>query len=248
MLGVLFQSTRPTTWRLSTGEVHVWRASLQQQAEQVQQLSQTLSADEWLRAERFHFESDQRRFIVARGLLRTILGCYLEVEPAQISFRYGAYGKPALAQPLCEATLSFNLSHAQELVLYALARQRQVGIDLEWITPLADVDQLAKSCLSAREWSLFQRLPELQKPERFFRTWTRKEAYLKAKGQGLALPLDQIEVSWLPTDTPQLVHSPALPEAAERWSLRDLDPGPGYVAALVVEGQGWQLSGWQWAN
>jgi 4'-phosphopantetheinyl transferase len=236
----------PADLALSSDDVHVWRASLDQPAWRLERLAQMLSADERAKAERFYFERDRKRFIVSQGLLRTILSRYLTIEPNQLQFCYGRRGKPALAQMFGGGTLRFNMSHSHGLALYAIARDRKIGVDLERIRPILDAEQIAERFFSAQENAIFCVLPPSQKLKAFFNCWTRKEAYLKATGDGLARPLDQFNVSLAPGESARLLHVEGDPQEAARWSLQALTPAPGYVAALAVEGHGWRLACWQW--
>jgi 4'-phosphopantetheinyl transferase len=233
----------PAELNLSSNVVHVWRASLEQPALQVQQLAQTLSEDEQLRAKRFYFERDRKHFIVGRGMLRTILGHYANVEPNQLQFSYSDRGKPALVSTDIDSVLQFNLSHSNGLALYAVTRDRQIGIDLEHIRPISDIEQLTKRFFSPREYSVISSLPKSEQQVTFFEIWTCKEAYLKATGQGLA-QLQQVEVFLTDGETCQL-NIPTDPQASPRWSLQKLAPANDYVAALAVEGHDWDLSCWQ---
>ncbi len=241
-------SPRPAALALSSNDIHVWRASLDQQPSRFNLLAQTLSADEKIRAERFYFEQDRKRFIVGRGLLRNILGRYLGIEPGQLRFCYGPGGKPALAETHSDSTLRFNLSHSQGLALYAISRVREIGIDLEHIRPICEAEQIAERFFSDREKAVFRALPSSQKQAAFFNCWTRKEAYLKAIGDGLALPLEQLDVSLSPGEPARLLNIKGDRCAATHWSLQELSPAPGYVAALAVEGHGWRLTRWQWSE
>ncbi len=200
-----------------------------------------LSTDERQRAERFHFERDRRRFVVGRGLLRTVLGRYLQVSPDCLQFRYGPQGKPALAGG---NGLHFNVSHSGELALYAVALEREVGVDIERIASLKEVDDLAERCFSERENIVLRSLPAERRQQAFYTCWTRKEAYLKATGKGLSLPLDQFDVSVLPEEPAALLNTRPVAEEAARWSLASLEPHPDYMAALAVFGRGWQLQCW----
>jgi 4'-phosphopantetheinyl transferase len=237
----------PTDLVLSSRDVHVWRASLEQPEALIQQLAQTLSEDERTRASRFYFERDRKHFIVGRGLLRTILGCYLSLEPTQLQFCYGSRGKPALANMGDSDTLQFNLSHSHGLVLYAVTRDRKIGIDLEQIRPTSDVEKLAERFFSPREHAAIRSLPSSQKQEAFFHAWTCKEAYLKAIGEGLA-GLEQVEVSLVPGEPVRLLSTGEDSPASSRWSVQVLTPAPDYIAALAVEGQGWTLACWEIMN
>jgi len=238
----------PDSLKLGHDEVHVWRASLNCTAAQVEILKHTLAAEELRRAEHYHFKKDREHFIVARGLLRTILGRYLDVEPGQLRFSYGPYGKPALEMEPGEDTLSFNLSHSHELGLFAVSRGRELGVDLEYIhAHLAD-DQIAERFFSPREVELLRGLPNDLQREAFFIFWTRKEAFIKATGKGLSLPLKQFEVSLVPGKPIVLLSANGDHQETFRWSLQPLAAGSGYAAALCVEGHDWRLKGWQWAE
>lgn len=230
---------------LPTTDVHVWRASLEQPATCVHRLLNLLSHDEQARANRFYLERDRRRFIVARGALRTILGCYLGVEPGQLRFRYEFHGKPFLSDELGAGELRFNLAHSNELALYAFTCGREIGIDVEYIHPVPDIEQIAARFFSANENAALHMLPESQRLEAFFNCWTRKEAYIKALGDGLAYPLTQFQVSLRPGEPAQLLWAEGSPEKVTRWSMTALSPAPGYVAALAVEGPDCYLEYWQ---
>ena len=237
----------PADLVLSSHDIHVWRASLEQPDALIQRLSQTLSEDERIRGDRFYFERDRKHFIVGRGLLRAILGRYLSLEPQQLQFCYSPRGKPTLANTGAGSSLQFNLSHSQGLVLYAFTRDRQVGIDIEYMRPTSDVEQLAQRFFSPREHAVLRSLSPNQKQEAFFHGWTCKEAYLKAIGEGLA-QLEQVEVSLIPEEPAQLLSIGKDSQALTRWSLQTLTPAPDYKAALAVEGHDWHLTCWQWST
>ncbi len=236
----------PTNWSLLSEDVHVWCTFLNQSTSRVQTLAQLLSQDERTRSERFYLERDRKRFIVGRGLLRTILGSYLGTNASQLQFCYGQHGKPTLAETSGGNILSFNLSHSHELVLYAITRKREIGVDIEYIRPISDFEQIADRCFSEREKNVFQKLPTDQKLGAFFNCWTRKEAYLKATGYGLLFPMDQLDVSLSPSEPVQLYSIRGDRSTVTRWSLQEFTPAYGYVGALAVEGHGWQLKCWQW--
>ena len=248
-------SSREAVWnpapehlRLGNDEVHVWRASLNQPTATIAVFKQILAPDELARAARFHFQKDRDHFIVARALLRIILGRYLGILPEQLRFCFNDYGKPALAVAEDSETVRFNLSHSRELVLIAFARNRELGIDLEYVRDDSDTAQIAKQFFSPREVEALGALPPGLRAEGFFRCWTRKEAYIKARGQGLSLPLDQFDVSLAPDEPAELLSVASDPEEVSRWSLRELAPGNGYLAAIAVEGSGWQLNCFQWPD
>jgi 4'-phosphopantetheinyl transferase len=241
-------SPPPAELALSSDEVHVWCASLEQPASSLRWLGQTLSADEQERAGRFHFERDRRHFIAGRGLLRTILGRYLRVEAERLQFCYGPRGKPSLLETCGGDTLCFNVSHSHGLALYAVTHGRKVGVDVEWMRPLDDIEQIAERFFSARENATFRALAPDQKVEAFFNCWTRKEAYIKATGDGLSRPLDEFDVSLAPGEPARLLHVASDPQEAARWLLRGLTPAPDYAAAVIVAGQDWRLACWQWVG
>ncbi len=223
---------------LLTHEVHVWQANLDELASQWEILARTLSPDEQTRAKRYHFEIHQHRFAVGRGLLRLLLGQYLAVMPEQIQFEYGTRGKPILSG---QTDLYFNVSHSQELILYAFTSGRELGIDIEYLNERTECEQIARRFFSPQEYADLLALPLPQRRWGFFACWTRKEAYIKAIGDGMALPLDQFAVTLHPQQPVALRHTYHAPAEASRWSLYDLPINEHYLAALAVQGQDWQL-------
>jgi 4'-phosphopantetheinyl transferase len=226
-----YQSNPPI---LSAHELHIWQAGLDIDQPRRQALEAHLHADERERAARFVFARDRHRFVVARGLLRQLLGMYLQVQPADVQFGYTAYGKPFLLAPEAEARLQFNLSHSGTLAIYALAWDRQVGVDVEYIRQDLDYAAMLDSVFTQREQRVLAALPEGQRRAAFFRGWVRKEAYVKAHGKGLSTAPDSFEVNLLANE-PDVLRLP--PEAGDqRWSLHGLEAGAGYAAAVVAEG------------
>ena len=237
----------PDQLTLSPAEVHVWRASLHASPSRLADLHTILADDERQRAARFHVDRDRDHYIVARGILRTLLGHYVQRPPQALTFSYNDYGKPALEGPNSRTPLFFNLSHSHNLVLYAVVYGRDLGIDIEYVRPDFARDQIAEQFFSPRENVELRALTHAQHTIGFFNCWTRKEAYIKARGQGLSLPLDQFDVSLTPGEPAVLLQTRDIPTEAARWSLQELHPGPGYIAALAVEGRrNWQLLSWQW--
>jgi 4'-phosphopantetheinyl transferase len=230
---------------LAGDDVHVWRASLDQTPSRIESFLQNLAADERARAGRFHFERDRDHFIVARGVLREILGCYLNREPQRLSFCYNPYGKPALAGETDTGAIRFNVSHSHGLALFAVARGPEVGIDVERVRRNLAVADIAERFFSRREAAMLRHIPAEEQHQAFFRLWTRKEAYLKARGEGLSLLSDQLDVSPAPGEA-EAVGSAG--RDLSRWSLQDLVPAPGYAAALAVAGRGWRVSCLQWSG
>jgi len=219
---------------LTTDEIHIWYAYLDKPVSQFWGL---LSMDERRRAGRFHFEEDRRRFIVRQGILRKILGYYLGVEPSRFQFCYGNNGKPALADTFGKGKVRFNSSHSEGLALYAFTRDREIGVDIEHIGDGFEMEQIAEQFFSTREKAIFRALPESKKKRAFFNCWTRKEAFIKATGDGLSLPLDRFDVSLVPGEPARLLGIDGDSKAASRWLLQDLKPAPGFAAAFAVKGQ-----------
>jgi 4'-phosphopantetheinyl transferase len=219
-------------WQQIGEEIHVWQASLHREGEALQQLELTLSQDEKARAGRFHFAKDKNHYIVARGLLRELLGRYLQKSPDSLEFSYGEYGKPSLAGENAAAGLSFNLSHSAGLVALAFAKDRNLGIDVEAIKPDSAGEEIARRYFSAPEVSDLLSLPPDARADAFFRCWTRKEAYLKARGAGLQIPLDSFSVSLLPGSPAQFLGG-----VEPCWHLAAFHPAESYAAALVYDGR-----------
>jgi 4'-phosphopantetheinyl transferase len=238
----------PKTPVLSHDEVHVWCAELDQTDYKMHDLQQILDGNERARAARFYFKRDRDHFIVAHGLLRIILSRYLNIEPANLRFCYSPYGKPILAEEFDAARLRFNLSHSHGLVLYAVTRGREIGIDIEYIRRDLAFERIAERFFSSREVAALHVVPTGRKVDAFFNCWTRKEAYIKARGEGLSLALDQFDVSLTPGEPATLLSTVGDPYERNRWSLRELDLALGYVGALAVEGHDWRLKCWRWVG
>lgn len=222
---------------LTRDKVHIWPVPLDLPHFQLDALHRTLAPDEVSRAARFHFDSDARAYIAGRGLLRAILARYLGAAPGDVRFTYEPHGKPQLAPG---NGVQFNLTHSRDRALIAVTRDRQIGVDLEWVRPLPDLDQLAMATLTPDERANLYSLAPKEALAAFFRAWTRKEAVLKARGDGLTLPPDQVEVALLPNEPAYLRRVAGLPHESARWTLRDLGADvagmSGYAAALAVEG------------
>jgi 4'-phosphopantetheinyl transferase len=239
-------SLSPDRLSLGTKEVHVWRACLDQSAAQMDKFQSTLDDDERSKADRFYFSRDRRRFIVARGILKSLIGHYLGKAPERISLSYGVHGKPALAVESDAEAIRFNLSHSHGSALYALTRGREIGVDLELIRGDLKAAQIADQFFSRNEIMTLRALSPNVREYAFFLCWTRKESYIKARGEGLSMPLDQFDVSLIPGEPAALLSTRPDSDEALNWSLRNLTPASGYAAALAVEGRDWTLSRWQW--
>src|SRR6267378_2713952 len=210
----------PEDLQLTDGDVHVFCAALDQSLARMEQLAETLSADEHQRAARFHFEKDKNHYVAGRGMLREILGRLLGVEPGELIFAYGVHGKPCLAMPPVKNSLHFNVAHSDSLVVYAVSREHEVGIDVERIRPVREVEDIAAHIFSKPERAQWRLLADDKKTEAFFYCWVRKEAWLKAGGSGIDEPLNQIESSFGGDVT-----------GKGRFSLHSFQPASDFAAA-----------------
>nr|VFJ67924.1 MAG: 4'-phosphopantetheinyl transferase [Candidatus Kentron sp. FW] len=265
---------------LPENEVHIWRLPLIAPETRIRALRETLDEQELRRADRFRFSQHRRHFIVARGGLRVLLGRYLQRPPEQIDFEYNQYGKPFLKDTdigHCEqkmpdhagtgdsgtGAIEFNLSHSGEIALYAFSLNRRVGIDIEWAgRKINDSEQIITRFFSPREVEVLSGLPAHLDKTVFLACWTRKEAYIKALGKGLSLPLDQFEI--IPTSRKALLTNhrmefnrelPILNDIsvsttddsrAACWTIRTFTPDADYMATIVAEGRKWETRYWRW--
>lgn len=232
--------------RLGVYDVHVWRASVAQPAATIQYLKSMLSPEEVAKAERFYFERDRNRHIVVHALLRILLSRYLDTDRDQLQFIHNEYGKPFVKLEETQPALQFNISHSHELVLYAFTLSRQIGVDVEYMRPDIEYEALAQYHFSLLENSMLREVPAEFKQQAFYNCWSRKEAYIKARGMGLSLPLDIFDVSLKPGEDAALLGSREEPPQLPYWSLRALLPGESYAGALVVEGHDWHMHCWQY--
>lgn len=217
-------------------EVHIWRSALDLSPAALDAAMVLLADDEVERARRYKFARDRRRFVAARAFLRrTLAGC-LSAAPEQLRFAYGRFGKPELLRGPHADTVEFNLSHTGDLALLAVTRNRRVGIDVESVRHLSDFQAVASRFFSERENAALKEIPAAGRDFGFYCCWTRKEAFLKALGEGLACPLDSFDVSL--DVAPRLLRVGDDTEAASKWTLCHLEPGGAYVAALAIEGRG----------
>ena len=233
-LGELLSGAGSSHLTITDDEVHVWRASSDPDATAMERAAQSLSDDERARADRFRFDRDRRRFVARRGGLRALLARYLGRSPSGIRLGYGPQGKPELAIEESAPDLRFNVSHTDGVVLYAVARGREVGVDVERIVPRLATAGMIDRCLTGRESAAVRAREPGEQPAAFFGCWTRKEAYLKGRGSGLALPPRSVEVSLDEDEPPALLAVADHPADASRWSLRNLPVGEKYRAALAV--------------
>ncbi|MDA1316148.1 MAG: 4'-phosphopantetheinyl transferase superfamily protein [Acidobacteria bacterium] len=244
----------PSEWKsppdkldLTTSEVHIWRARLDAPPSAATNFHNLLSADERERAARFRFDKHRRRFTVARGILRTLLGRYLEREPQDLTLGYSDHGKPFLAGTP-EPDLRFNLSHSHDLALFAFTAGRDIGIDVEQIRPDRSTREIAERFFSRREVEALFALPTEQQTAGFFRCWTRKEAYIKAKGKGMSIPLNSFAASLSPEQPASLLWVQDHAEEPARWILHEPRAGSGFAACLAAEHQPTKFQHWSWGS
>jgi 4'-phosphopantetheinyl transferase len=221
---------------LAPDQVHVWRVPLNQNPARIPELKELLSPDERARAERFRFDKDRNQFIESKATLRLLLSQYLNVSPTGLTFSKAAHGKPALANGQSESGLRFNLSRRDGLALVAVTRDREIGVDVELIRTDLPLFEIAEVSFSENELATLRGLPESRQAAGFYNCWTRKEAYVKARGEGFSFPLKQFDVSLIPGAAAKLLEVRGSDTEVDRWTLQGLSAGDGYVAALMFEG------------
>lgn len=240
-----WRSEGPSTPECSSDRVDVWRVRLDQPASTAQ-ANNVLSPDELARANRFHFERDRLHYVRCRTALRFLLGRYLGIPALEIRFEYQTSGKPELAAKQNLRRLRFNVSHSADLALIAVSADHRLGVDIENIRADLDVAMLSERFFSARERASLQALPQNLHLQAFFACWTRKEAFLKATGDGLSFPLSDFTVSTHPERSPELEEIRGDTEVAQHWFLADLSPKNGYRATVAVEGLPASVETYRW--
>lgn len=217
--------------------VHLWTIDLDTTKSIVSKFRQYLSTDECAKSDRFYFEHDRMHYIVCRGALRQLSAAYLSVSPHDITFSYGKYGKPYLTLTFdLFHSLSFNVSHSGSLAVIAFAKDQNIGVDIEQIRKDMDTLSIAERFFSFAERAQIKMLPNHLQQEAFFTCWTQKEAFIKARGDGLSFPLKDFDVSVDPREAPQLLAVRCGLEEIPLWSMRRLTPAPNYIGALAIEG------------
>lgn len=220
---------------LADGTVEVVTVRLDVGLAIVGELAQCLSDTERQRASRFVFERDRHRFIVGRARLRHLLASRLGVQPDVVELIYGPRGKPALSPGFADLDLRFNLSHSEDVAVFAFSRGREIGVDVEAVRELRDADEIAARFFSRRENEAYRALDPRDKPLGFFNCWTRKEAFIKALGDGLYHALDRFDVSLTPGEPPSILCVENTPGADCGWRMDSFSPAPRFVAAVVTE-------------
>ncbi|MBV6626441.1 MAG: 4'-phosphopantetheinyl transferase superfamily protein [Rivularia sp. (in: Bacteria)] len=232
----------PKNIELLSNEVHIWRENLDNVKPLLEDLTQILSEDELVRARRFHFEMHRQRFIAARGILRNILGRYLNIEASKIEFGYEPRGKPFLDKKCNQINLKFNVSHSENFALYAVSLNHSIGADLECINSKTDVVSLAQRFFSPSEFAVIESAPQEQQQQLFFRYWTCKESYLKATGTGLK-DLQKVEICLTP-EQPAHLNIPN----SDKWSLLEIQPFSNCAATVACTGKGLQFKYWDYCS
>jgi 4'-phosphopantetheinyl transferase len=232
--------------QLDQTEVHLWSLSLDASPAKLRRLAAILSPDEKERAKRFRRKGDGERYTIARGTLRLLLGLHLTVEPERLRFSYSPLGKPELAGEDAQSGLSFSVSHSGDQALLALARRRRIGVDLERVCSGVNVLELAERFFSPNEFKILRSLPPGIQREAFYCGWTRKEAYLKARGEGISSGLDSVEVSLIPGERAIIKKVSDDPNVSENWILEHLLPAPNYIGAVATEGHNLTFRFFRW--
>jgi 4'-phosphopantetheinyl transferase len=234
-----FQIAAPVA--LPEDEVQLWLVDLEAVRANESRWQEILSGDESERASRFYFLRDRQSFVASRAVLRMILAGYLAVDPGSLNFSYSKREKPFLGAAYAESDIRFNVTHSGDIAMLAFTRQREIGVDVEQIRSDVEVESIARRFFSTNERMQLAALPSEEKVDAFFRCWTRKEAYIKATGDGLSLPLDQFDVSLgMEAGNALLATRPDESEVS-RWLLREVPTEPGYIAAVCARGQDWSL-------
>ena len=229
-----------TPLTLPDKELHVWRASLDFPPALLERMAKTLSANENERADKFLIARARERFVAARGILRHLLGMYLGLHADKIDFSYGPQGKPSLAATH-DSRLSFSVSHSQAMGLFAFCGGEDVGVDIEEVKTDFKGMQIASHFFSAEEIARLAKLPPEVADRAFFECWTGKEAYVKARGEGLSLPLRDFSIAFVNGE--QILRD----ELGRRWSCYALAPSPGFAGAVVAAGESWSLRYYTWS-
>ena len=231
---------------LGEDEVHVRIASLDWPKSEMKHFENILAEDEINRANRFHFKKDRERFVAGRGLLRMILSSYVGLPPGEIIFTYGSRGKPGLARQEGRRSIEFNLAHSGGTAIYAITRDRAVGVDIEAFQPDFPTEDVARNFFSLAELGALRSLPKDMQSVAFFKCWTRKEAFIKALGDGLSCPLSDFDVSLTPGEAAKLLHVGWAPEEISRWCIEDINAIAGCAAAVIFSGSRCRLHVSHW--
>jgi len=222
----------PWEW---TEEVQVWCARIDADTDAVERANRQLSRNERDRASRFRLPSPRVTFVLSRAVLRTLLAHFCGCSPQEVEFAYGKQGKPYLASPI--PAIRFNVSHSGNIAAFAFAANDELGVDVEQHRPMTDMEQIAHRFFSPGECQDLLRIPEGERVAAFFDGWVRKEAFIKALGQGLSIPLDSFRVSLTPGQPAALLTVDGEVEASAAWSITEFSPEEGYSGAVALRRQ-----------
>lgn len=233
----------PNNLTLKSIETHIWRANLDKNNSNFAFLKTHLTKDEVEYAKRFKFKKHSNRFIIARGILRSLLGRYLEVTPRKIKIEYSDYGKPHFQN---EKAINFNISHSKQMAVFAFSKYCNIGIDIEFINKKIEFDEIAKRFFSKNEVKTLNSLSDKDKVIGFYNCWTRKEAFIKAVGEGLSFPLDKFEVSLEPEKPAKIIKINCPQQDVSKWSIYAIKPEHNFVGSCVLEGSIERIKYWNW--
>ena len=242
MINLYYPNKIPRNLHLKKNTIDIWCVSLAVDEPRLMSLYQVLSEEERSKAERMRIHEPRKHYVAARAILRHIIAAYMNEKPESLEFQYGPNDKPALAGELSHKGITFNMSHSHGTALFGVTLEREVGVDIEKIRQDMSIIDLAKRFFSTREYEELMSLTAEDQTLGFFNCWTRKEAYLKATGQGLKFPLDNFDVSLSPGKPAELLEHRTDPEQVSIWAISELDLGPAYAAALAVEGKDFSVS------
>ena len=236
----------PSDLALKAGEIHIWIGELVQPASEFNRFLQTISIDERARAGRFHYQEKENRFIIRHGMLRMILGKYMGVKASELQFHYGKHGKPVINETFGKENIHFNISHSVGVALFAFVRNQQIGVDIEHIRDIPEMDQIVKRYFSEREQVCYRALPRDKRREAFFHYWTSKEAFVKALGEGLSRSLEKIDVTPVPGERNALHIIAGGPCEERGWSIHTIRPTREYAGALAIQSENVTLRSFKW--
>ena len=237
----------PEAIRLERGQVHLWAAALNEFVDEVPKLAALLSSAEHARAEKLRLAEDRDRYVIRHGLLRLILSRYLEQPASRIEFRYGAHGKPEVRSG-SPTRLFFNTSRSGDLAVCAVTSACPIGVDVERTREIPEIEDIARRFFLPRETQALMARPAYSRLQSFYNCWTRKEALLKATGEGITESLTKVEVTLLPEDKPGVVFVSGDPQARERWQLQPFSPARGYLGCVAYRNVALVLCQWRVAT
>ena len=226
---------------LGESDVDLWKVSLDMPRNQIDELYYTLSGVEQRKADYFRFAEQRSSYIISYGILRKVLGAYLKMNPVELNFNYGKNGKPVLAGVPSDEMIHFNMSSSRNLTVIAISRYYEIGIDIEYIGDIPEIDRTANQFFSKAEADVFHALPVYEKTKAFYNCWTRKQAFLKAIGNGSLYPLKTFDVTLAPHEPAQLLRVKGKPQEASRWSIQAIMPETNYTGAIAVRNFNFQL-------